>query len=289
MNKGLFISLIIGFILMSGTLTAFSQDKSGGLTLYTVRNEMGEDPQGTLEKVAKIGYKYIEATEYKDGAFYGMAPEAFKKQLDDLGLTPLSAHMGMMTLDNADQLIADVKAAGFQYFIAPVPPMGLFSYEPSTKTLSMSNDLDSLVNILSTIGKKCKEAGLSFLYHNHNFEFEENEDGIVPIDYMLEHLSPDEVNFQLDLYWVTKAEADPLAYFEQYPGRFKIWHVKDMDDQGRFAPVGKGNIDFGKILEKKEQAGMEYYIVEQDRTFDGMKPLEAIEISYEGLKEFGFN
>ena len=111
----------------------------------------------------------------------------------------------------------------------------------------------------------------------------------VPIEYFLENTDPELVNFQVDLYWVVKAEADPVAYMEKYPGRFKIWHVKDMDDQGRFAPVGTGTIDFGRILEKKEVSGMKYYIVEQDRTFDDMEPLEAIKISHEGLKKFGFN
>jgi sugar phosphate isomerase/epimerase len=106
---------------------------------------------------------------------------------------------------------------------------------------------------------------------------------------MLENLDAKYVNFQMDLYWVTKAGADPVAYFEKYPGRFKIWHVKDMDDQGRFAPVGTGSIDFTRLLENKDLAGMKYYIVEQDQTFDGMEPLEAIKISHEGLKKFGFN
>ena len=92
----------------------------------------------------------------------------------------------------------------------------------------------------------------------------------------------------MDLYWVTKAGADPIAYFEKYPGRFKIWHVKDMDKEGRFAPVGMGTIDFAKILAKKDVSGMKYYIVEQDNTFD-LKPLEAIKISREGLKKFGFH
>ncbi len=92
----------------------------------------------------------------------------------------------------------------------------------------------------------------------------------------------------MDLYWVTKAGADPVAYFEKYPGRFILWHVKDMDKQGRFAPVGEGTIDFARILAKKELSGMKYYIVEQDMTFDGMQAMQAVEISHKGLKKFGF-
>ncbi len=127
------------------------------------------------------------------------------------------------------------------------------------------------------------------LYHNHDFEFKKNADGIIPIDYLLENCNPELVNFQMDLFWVTKAGADPLVYFEKYPGRFKIWHVKDMDEQGRFSPVGKGTIDFSRILAEKEKSGMLYYMVEQDMTFDGLKPLEAIKISHEGLSQFGFD
>ena len=112
--------------------------------------------------------------------------------------------------------------------------------------------------------------------------------GEVVIDYLLENCDPEFVNFQMDLYWVTKAGADPLAYFEKYPGRFKLWHVKDMDKEGRFAPVGNGTIDFETILAKKELSGMQSYFVEQDRTYT-MEPLEAIKVSHEGLKKIGFN
>jgi len=288
MKKFFYLKLIMVAGLASMSLYGFSQEKFGGATLYTVRNEMGQDAKGTLEKVAAIGYKYIEAVDYRDGKFYGMTPDEFKKQLNDLGMVPLSIHMGMVNLDNADKLIADVKAAGFKYFVAPIPPMGLAKFNREARSLAMTDNVDSLVLVLNAIGQKCKAAGLEFLYHNHNFEFIANANGIVPMDYMLEKLDPEIVNFQIDLYWVVKAGVDPVAYFEKYPGRFKIWHVKDMDDQGRFAPVGTGSIDFAKLLAKKDVSGMQYYIVEQDQTFDGMKPLDAIKISHDGLKKFGF-
>lgn len=266
-----------------------AQDKWGGMTLYTVRNEMGKDAKATLKEVADLGYKYIEAVDYKDGKFYGMAPKEFKSYLKSLGLKPISVHMGAMTLDNADVLVADVKAAGFKYFIAPVPPMGMFKFDPKTRTLSMEDNIEKLTNILDVISRKAKKAGLKFLYHNHDFEFKEDANGIVPIEYLLEHLDPKYANFQMDLYWVTKAGADPISYFEKYPGRFKIWHVKDMDDQGRFAPVGQGNIDFAKILDKAKLSGMKYYIVEQDQVFDGMEPMEALKLSKKGLIKYGFD
>lgn len=278
-------------LVLLATLTSFgfSQDKFGGLTLYTVRNEMGSNPGETLKAVADVGYKYIEAADYKDGKFYNMSPEEFKNQVTELGMKPLSAHMGSVTLENADQQIADAKAAGFKYFVLPVPLMGYFKFDQESRSLKMTGEIEELTDIINTLGKKCKEAGLELLYHNHDFEYKKDENGIVPIEYFMENTDPAYVNFQVDLYWVVKAGADPIAYMEKYPGRYKVWHIKDMDDQGRFAPVGTGSIDFAKILEKKEVAGMEYYIVEQDRTFDDMKPLEAIKISHEGLKKFGFN
>jgi sugar phosphate isomerase/epimerase len=289
MKKSLFFRILSLTILMSMSLAVAAQKKWGGMTLYTVRNEMGKDAKATIKQVADLGYKYIEAVDYKEGKFYGMAPDEFKSYLTSLGLIPISVHMGSMTLDNADKLIADVKAAGFKYFIAPVPPMGMFKFDPKTRKLGMEGGMEKLADILNTIAQKAHAAGLEFLYHNHDFEFIANQDGVVPIDYLLEKLDPKYVNFQMDLYWVTKAGADPVAYFKKYPGRFKIWHVKDMDSQDRFAPVGQGKIDFKRILAHKKLSGMKYYMVEQDQTFDGMQPMEAIKISKEGLKKIGFN
>lgn len=266
-----------------------AQEKFGGLALYTVRDAMGQDAKGTLAKVSEAGYSNIEAAGYEDGKFYGMTPTEFAGLLEELDLHPISTHQGSVTLDNADSMIADVKAAGFKYFVVPVPPMGMFKFDPETRTLGMTGTVEDLAKILDTLGEKCHAAGLQLLYHNHDFEFKKNEEGIVPIDYLLEHVNPEYVDFQMDLYWVTKAGADPIAYFEKYPGRFKAWHVKDMDEQGRFAPVGTGSIDFDKILSNKELSGMEYYFVEQDMTFDGDEPLEVIKISHDALKKIGFN
>lgn len=260
----------------------------GGLALYTLRDTLAKDPKGILKEVAANGYKYIEAANYEDGKFYGMAPAEFKTYLDSIGLTPMSAHMGGVTLDNADQQIADVKAAGFKYFVIPVPQMGHFKFDPKTRTLSMSEDLKTVMDIINTIAEKCTAAGLGCLYHNHDFEFKKNSKGIVPIDYFIEHSDPQHLNFQMDLYWVTKAEEDPIEWFKKIPGRVKSWHVKDMDAEGRFAPVGTGSIDFAKILAEKDLSGMECYFVEQDMAFD-QTPLEAIKISHDGLAKIGFN
>ncbi len=264
-----------------------AQEQFGGLALYTVREDMAKDPIATLKKVAETGYAYIEAAGYIEGKYYGMEPLEFKKSLMEIGLTQMSTHQPTVTLENADQLIADAKDAGFKYFVIPVPPKGHYTRDPETRKRHMDGDLQPLVDMLNAIGKKCKDQGLQLLYHNHDFEYEKNKQGIVPIEYMIENSDPGFVNFQMDLYWVTKAGADPIAYFEKYPGRFKSWHVKDMNKEGNFAPVGTGTIDFKRILKEKKRSGMEFYMVEQDRNFE-TKALDAIKISHKGLVNLGF-
>jgi len=286
-NKNLIFLKLILVLIISGGFFSNAQERLGGLALYTLRNEMQKDVKKTLQAVADAGYSYVEAAGYDKGKFYNLSPQEFKATLESLNLKPLSTHQGSVTLDNADAMMSDVKAAGFEYFVIPVPPMGLFEVDPYSRQMGMTGGAANLAKILNTLGKKAKNAGLKLLYHNHDFEFIKDANGILPIDYLLEHCDSNLVNFQMDLFWVTKANADPLAYFERYPGRFKIWHLKDMDSQGKFAPVGKGTIDFAKILAQKDKSGMKYYMVEQDETFT-MSPLEAIKVSHEGIKKLDF-
>ena len=291
-SLSLILVLVLGFLSCGPANTTEetvieTTDRVGGLALYTLRDSMAINPKATLKAVADAGYAYVESADYAEGKFYGMTPAQFKSTLDSLGLTAISAHMGMVTLENADQLIADVKAAGISYFVVPIPPMGMFTVDPVTNKLGMKGTADELVTIMNAIGEKCHKAGLKLLYHNHDFEFMPLADGTIIEDVLLEKCNPEWVNFQMDLYWVTKANANALAYFEKYPGRFKAWHVKDMDQEGKFAPVGTGTIDFKSILAQKEKSGMEFYLVEQDQTF-GLDPMEAIKISHKGLIDLGF-
>lgn len=291
-SLSLVLALTLGFISCGPGITTEetvveTSTQVGGLALYTVRDSMASNPKATLKAVSEAGYAYVESADYAEGKFYGMTPAEFKSTLDSLGLTAISAHMGMVTLENADQLIADVKAAGITYFVIPVPPMGMFTFDPATQTLGMKGTAEELVSIMNTIGEKCQKAGLKLLYHNHDFEFVPLADGTIIEEVLLEKCNPEWVNFQMDLFWVTKANASPLAYFEKYPGRFKAWHVKDMNQEGKFAPVGTGTIDFKSILAQKEKSGMEFYLVEQDLTFD-LDPMEAIKISHKGLIDLGF-
>lgn len=271
----------------SSTEEMEASSQFGGLALYTLRDTLAQNPKAVLREVAATGYRYIEAAGYSDGKFYGMTPEEFKAYLEEVGLTPISSHHGDVTLDNADDMIAAVKAAGFKYFVIPIPPMGHFKFDPETRSLGMSEELEEIMQVINTIAEKCTAAGLECLYHNHDMEFKANSKGIVPLDYFIENSDPKHLNFQIDLYWATKAGVDPMAYFRKAPGRFKSWHVKDMDEQGRFAAVGTGSIDFAEILKHRDQAGLEYYFVEQDRTFD-QTPMEAIKTSHAALAGIGF-
>lgn len=281
-------SIVTFLLLIILSFQGLAQDSYGGLALYTLRDQMKDHPKKILTEVASDGYAYIESAGYENGKFYGMEPAEFKAYLEKIGLEPKSTHMAMTTLENADELIADAKEVGFEFYVIPIPPMGMFTFDMETRSMGMKGTAEELADILTTLGKKCEKAGLKLLYHNHDFEFKKEGDGITIIDYLLQNTDPKYVNFQMDLYWVTKAGADPVDYFKRYPKRFKAWHVKDMDDQGRFAPVGTGSIDFARILDKKDASGMECYFVEQDATFNH-EPLEAIKISRKGLKKYGFN
>jgi sugar phosphate isomerase/epimerase len=270
---------------------AHDDNRFGGLQLYTLRNDIGqngENLESVLKAVADAGYKNIEAAGYNQGKYYGLTPADFKSLLEKYHLNPISSHQGSITFENADQELADAIAVGFKYFVIPVPPMGMFTFNRETQTIGMEGGAKHLTEVINQLGEKAHAAGISLLYHNHHFEFTKDEEGIKVFDYLVENSNPDHVNFEMDLYWVEVAKESHVDYFKKYPGRFKLWHVKDMDDQGRFAPVGEGHIDFKTITENAATSGMEYYFVEQDQTFNHT-PFEAIKISHEGLKKFGLD
>lgn len=196
MTKNIGLGILCALLFIIGINIGNAQDKFGGLALYTVRDDMGKDVKATLQAVSDAGYVNIEAAGYDNGKFYNLSPVDFKSMLNELGLTPISTHQGSVTMENADSMMADVKAAGFEYFVIPVPPMGLFKYDNETNSMSMTGGAENLANILSTLGKKCEKAGLKLLYHNHDFEFLKDQDGIVTIDYLLENTDPKYVNFQ---------------------------------------------------------------------------------------------
>ena len=257
-----------------------------GVQLYTVRDLMAKDPIGTLKSIATIGYKEIEPAGYADGKFYGMKPGDFKKNLDDLGLKATSGHHGYSESD-FDQALDDARAIGQQYYVIPSPPVEIKPGTDFFKTMDgkTADDFKKMAELFNKLGKKAQLEGLKLCYHNHNFEFMSFGGTTTGYDLLVENTDPNLFNFEMDLFWVTKAGKKPLEYFKKYPGRFKLWHVKDMQEGANqhFAPVGTGIIDFKELFEHAKLAGMEHFYVEQDNSYE-LSPLEALKISYKNLK-----
>ncbi|WP_245706033.1 sugar phosphate isomerase/epimerase family protein [Catalinimonas alkaloidigena] len=262
-----------------------------GLQLYTVREQMDQDTKGTLQKVADIGYKNMEIAAGSKGHYYGMKPAELASMMKDLGLTLRSGHVlaggqtqqeaplpaSMLTLTNGTQQLVDMAAeAGQEYLVCA------YMFPSEYNTL---DGLKRTMETLSKAGEACQKAGVQFCYHNHDFEFSQQYDGKTMYEMMLEQLDPEQVKYELDLYWVSKSNQDPVAWFEKYPGRFPLWHVKDMDNTEKkfFTEVGNGTIDFKRIFENADKSGMKYYFVEQDQTPGN--PLESIATSYQNLTQ----
>jgi sugar phosphate isomerase/epimerase len=258
-----------------------------GLQLYTIRNAMGTDVPGSLKQVSDIGYKYLELAGYADRKFYGYVPAEFKKLVNDLGMEILSSHTQVeaegITLDNAKIMAEDHAILGVKYCVQP------WVVPEARNTLASYH---KMVADWNKVGKIMKETGIQFGYHNHNFEFATVEGKIPYYDIFMVELDKDLVTMEIDLFWTTKAGQNPVDIFNKYPGRFQLFHMKDMftkeapffttDGVTDFAPVGAGVINFKEILAAKDIAGMKYMIVEQDSTKDG-KPFDAIKTSITNL------
>jgi sugar phosphate isomerase/epimerase len=235
--------------------------KEIGIQIYTIREQLTADLEGSMKRLAQIGYKCIEAAGFaKSDAgyqFYGKSPKDYKKMLADNGQYLLASHT-VFEPETADAVCAAHAEAGCKYIVYPFLPEQYRQNLDGYKATGM---------VLSKLGEAAKRNGLQFAYHNHNFEYTEME-GQVPMDVMMANTDAANVKFELDIYWIEKAGKDPIAYFDKYPGRFELWHVKDMtkDDEKFFAPVGSGSIDWQKIFAAREKSGMKHYFVEQDRT-----------------------
>jgi len=256
------------------------EKKAIGLQLYTVRDKIKQDLKTTLEKVAKIGYNSCEAAGYNitDGTFYGMNAKEFVKFLNGLGM-PLNSSHTVFELDSADKVIGDAAASGVKYIVYP------FLSEQFRTNL---DGWKATAEKFNKMGQIAKKNGIKFGYHNHAFEFEKMDDQ-VPYDLLLTQTDPSLVTFEMDTYWVTRGGHNPVDYFKKYPGRFGLWHIKDMvkTEDMFFAPVGSGRMDFASIFAEKEIAGMKYFFVEQD-SFKDMDPFESIEMSYKYLSQSKF-
>lgn len=252
-----------------------------GIQLYTVRDAMNSNAKEALAKVAKLGYKNLELAGYSNGKFYGMEPAEFKEVVEDLGMKIISSHTGVevkgVDTGNAQKMAEDHAKIGVKYCVQP------WLVPERRKTADMYKQF---VDELNRVAEVMKKQGIQFGYHNHDFEFKE-VDGVIPFyDIYLKNTDPDLIVFELDLYWATRAGHNPIDIFKKYPGRFPLWHVKDMENSADkfFAPVGTGVINYAEIFKQKDTSGMKYYFVEQDATRDN-KPFEAIETSIKNLNE----
>jgi sugar phosphate isomerase/epimerase len=255
---------------------ATSDPKSFGLALqlYTIRDAMKTDVAGSLKKVSDTGFKYVELAGYADRKFYGYEPVAFKKLVNDLGMEILSSHTQVeaqgITLDNAKQMAEDHAKVGVKYCLQP------WIVEEARNSISGYQKMCADWN---KVGGIMKEHGIQFGYHNHNFEFATVEGKIPYFDVFMVELDKNLVTMELDLFWTTKAGLNPVDLIKKYPGRFQLFHMKDMYTKEApfyttngvkdFAPVGEGVINFREILASRELAGNKYLVVEQDQSRDG--------------------
>lgn len=267
----------------------FSSKQLIGLQLYTVRNQIAKDPDGTLGKVAGVGYNSVELMGYANGKYFGLTPGQLAGLLKKYNLVSPSGHYMMMNYfmkDDQNDLKDNIAAAvtlGHRYLVIP------FLTDNMRTSLDDYRKLAAKFNAAATEAKK---SGLKLAYHNHDFEFKDWGGGRTGFEVLLKETDPSLVYFEMDLYWVTRAGHDPIQLIKQNPGRFKMWHLKDMsqkepasysvEGQQYFAEVGAGIIDFKDIFRYKKLSGMEYFFVEQDETSEPV--FDAIAKSYRYVK-----
>ncbi|KAA6346751.1 Inosose dehydratase [termite gut metagenome] len=256
--------------------------KDIGVQLYSLRDRIKTDYAGTIALIGKMGYTAVEAAGYNNGKFYGKTPEEFKADVEKAGMIVLSSHTSKALSEKElaskdfseslawwDQCVANHKAAGMKYIVTPgmsVP-----------KTLA---DLQTYCDYYNAVGKKCKDNGLAFGYHNHTHEFQKVENKLM-YDYMLEHTDPQYVFFQMDVYWVVRSGHSPVEYFNKYSGRFKLLHIKDHKELGQSGMVG-----FDAIFRNIDVAGTKYIIVEVEEY--NFTPEESVKQSLNYLLNSSF-
>jgi len=282
-----------GLFILGGSmilpLNAFTKTKRKtiGIQLYTVRDALYENLENTLNSISSIGYNSLELAGYHERKFYGLLPSEFKKRVNELGLEINSSHVlfpltkekgECKIMEKWKKAAEDVKNVGATYLVFPyLDPM----YRDELTNYHLLSDN------LNKIGEICKNNELQLAYHNHDFEFF-HLDGQIPYNLVLNKTDKQLVKMEIDLYWIIKAGKNPIDYFKSYPGRFPLWHVKDMENSPEkfFAEVGKGTIDFEPIFSKAKLAGLDYFFVEQD--YSRRDPLESIEMSYDYLVNSDF-
>lgn len=241
-----------------------------GLQLYTVRDAMQHDAAGTLQRVAGLGYNSVEGATYTGTQqFYGMNAKAFAALLKQQGLIMPSSHyrLGAEKMKGADvkgtmlhgwdKAVDDAATVGIQYMVCAFL---------SPQERGNPDHYKQLAADFNKAGETCKKAGIQFCYHNHDFEFQQ-QNGQYPYDILLHGTDAGLVKMEMDIYWVTRAGMDPVKLMKEHPGRFPLWHVKDMDStpEHKFTEVGSGTINFKNIFKHAQEAGLKYFFVEEDK------------------------
>lgn len=275
----------LGFLGIScGVSVANHSSKNLAIQLYTVRNAVSKDLEKTLERLANLGFENLEIYGY-NGTFFGKNRTEFKSILKNTGLKVISSHhrTGITDkengtlLQNWDKTLEDLNFIGSKYAVC--------SYLPEAERTI--ENYQKLPEVLENSGKLSKQNGIQLAYHNHDFEFLKMDDENNFYDFILKNTSSDLVKMEFDLYWISKAGLDPLDYFDKYPKRFPLWHVKDMKaDTKDFTEIGNGTIDFKRIFEARAKAGLEHWFVEQDSSDKDI--FESISMSIKYIKENRF-
>jgi sugar phosphate isomerase/epimerase len=244
-----------------------------GVQLYTVRDAVQRDLEGTLARVADIGYQEVEFAGYA-----GRTAAQVRDAVRRAGLRAPLAHVPLSALGQGwDQVLDDARTVGHRYLVMP------WLDEKDRPNLDAYR---RIADRLNRAGETASRAGLRLAYHNHAFEFTPMEKRL-PYDVLLESTDPAHVHLELDLYWITKGGQDPLAYFDRWPGRFRLVHVKDSagPPEHRMADVGAGTIEWARIFAQRKQAGIEHFFVEHD---DPPDPFASITASHAYLSQLQF-
>jgi sugar phosphate isomerase/epimerase len=257
-----------------------------GLQLYTVRDPMAKDPVGTLKQAAALGYRNFETYGFEPDTlkYYGMPARDFRKVLGDLDLATTTGHYDL------HRYLAQPAAAMTAYIDRCIEGARALDQkyitwawlDPQSRTLDAFRLVAQRLNL---IGEQAAKAGLKVAYHNHDFEFTPH-DGQIGYDIILRETDPALVKLQLDLFWVAHSSArSPHELFQLQPGRFVMWHVKDMDTARRYTELGNGVIDFKRIMPHAALAGLEEYFVEQGDNF-AQGPMQSIETSARYVRRY---
>ncbi len=268
--------LAASLVALPGFAAGASSKYKMGLQLYTIRDPLKEDVVGTIKKITAIGYEDCETYGYNpaQGTYYGLKASAFKQVLADHQMITTSGHYDFSQffdkpasalIKYTDQCIEGAHALGQRYITWPW-------LDPKFRSLESFKLLTGKLNV---VGERINKAGLAFAYHNHDFEFT-NQGGENGYDIIMRETDPALVKLQLDLYWVMYTNQNPSALFKKQPGRFVMWHIKDMDKVTRdYSELGNGSIDFTTILPEASRAGMQYYYIEQGSNF-AKNPIQSV-------------